>query len=162
LISAVALTQAQESALSPPASVSVELKGKQVKIDYCRPSMRGRKIVGGLVPYGTVWRTGANDATSLVTGIDLFFGDAKVPAGKYTIYTLPAEDSWKLIINKQTGQWGTEYDESQDLVRIDLSKSVLKSPIEQITIKFDKTGGDKADLVMEWEKTRLVVPVRAQ
>ena len=91
LISAAVLTQAQESALSPPASVKVELKGKQIKIDYCRPSMRGRKIIGGLVPYGMVWRTGANDATSLSTEIDLMIGDAKVPAGKYTIYTLPAK-----------------------------------------------------------------------
>jgi hypothetical protein len=84
-----------------------------------------------------------------------------VPAGKYTIYSLPSESGWKLIINKQTGQWGTVYDEKQDLARIDMQKSQTKSPVEQFTISFDKKGANSADLVMEWENTRLTVPVKA-
>jgi hypothetical protein len=147
---------------SPPAKAEVELKGKTITIDYSRPSIRGRKIMGGLVPYGQVWRTGANEATSLKTGVDLDIGGTNVPAGSYTIYSLPAEGGWKLIINKQTGQWGTEYDESQDLARIDLTKSALASPVEQFTVEFVKKGGDAADLVLEWEKTKLSVPVRAK
>jgi hypothetical protein len=142
--------------------VPVELKGKEVKIDYSRPSIRGRKIMGGLVPYGQVWRTGANEATSLTTGVDLSIGDTKVPAGKYTLYTLPGEKSWKLIINKQTGQWGTEYDQAQDLARVAMMKSALSSPVEQFTIKLEKTGADAANLVLEWETTRVAVPVRAR
>ena len=79
--------------------------------------MRGRKIMGGLVPYGKVWRTGANPATTLITKANLKIGTLDVPAGTYTIYTLPNEDQWLLIVNKQTGQWGTVYHEDQDLGR---------------------------------------------
>jgi hypothetical protein len=160
---AVAVTSgcfAQETKISPAAKAEVELKGKSVTIDYSRPYMRGRKIMGGLVPYGRVWRTGADDATSLKTAVDLEIGGVKVPAGSYTIYTLPSETTWKLIINKQTGQWGTEYDETQDLARIDLVKSALASPLEQFTIEFVKKGPDSADLILEWETTKLSVPVR--
>jgi hypothetical protein len=115
-----------------------------------------------LAPYGKIWRTGANEATSLVTAADLVIGGAKVPAGSYTIYTLPAESGWKLIINKQTGQWGTVYDEKQDLVRVDLQKSAVAQPVEQFTISFDKKGEDSANLQLDWENTRLTVAVKAQ
>jgi hypothetical protein len=153
---------AQEKLASPPGKAEVTLKGQQVTIAYSRPSMRGRKIMGGLVPYGHWWRTGANDATSLTTGVDLDIGGANVPAGKYTLYTLPSEGTWKLIINKQTGQWGTEYDQSQDLARVDMQKSKLSEPVEEFTISFDKKGADSADLVLEWETTRVSVAVKAK
>ena len=147
---------------SPPGTAEVTLKGKKITIDYSRPSMKGRKIVGELVPYGKVWRTGANEATTLKTEANLNIGGTNVPAGTYTIYSLPSEGTWKLIINKQTGQWGTEYDEKQDLARIDMQKSQTKAPVEQFTISFDKKSADTADLVIEWENTRLTVPVKAQ
>ena len=147
---------------SPPATAEVTLKGKQITIKYSRPSMRGRKIMGDLVPYGQVWRTGANDATALTTPIDLNIGGTNVPAGNYTIFTLPSADTWKLIINKQTGQWGLEYHEDQDLARVDMQKSQLSAPVEQFTISFKKKGEDSADLVLEWETTRLSVPVHAK
>src|ERR1700761_702131 len=99
---------------SPPATAEVTLNGKKIRIDYSRPSLKGRKVGKELAPYGEVWRTGANEATALTTEGDLNIGGVKVPAGKYTLYTLPAEGTWKLIINKQTGQWGTEYNKSQD------------------------------------------------
>src|ERR1700694_1675444 len=136
---------------SPPANVEVTLKDKKITIDYSRPSMKGRKVVGELVPYGKVWRTGANEATTLTTETDLNIGGTNVPAGKYTLYTLPSEGTWKLIINKRTGQWGTVYDESQDLARVDLKKSVLQSPVEQFTISFNKKNDSTADLVLQWE-----------
>jgi hypothetical protein len=153
---------AQEAKPSPPGKAEVELKGKSISIVYSRPSMRGRKIMGGLVPYGQVWRTGANDATSLKTAADLDIGGTKVPAGSYTLYTLPSADTWKLIINKQTGQFGTEYDEKQDLARVDLVKTALPTPLEQFTIEFVKSGTGAADLVLEWETTKLSVPVRTR
>jgi len=93
---------------SPPATAEVTLENKKITIDYSRPSLKGRKVGQELAPYGKVWRTGANEATALTTEIDLNIGGAKVPAGKYTLYTLPSEGTWKLIINKQTGQWGTK------------------------------------------------------
>lgn len=147
---------------SPPGTADCTIKGKKVAIAYSRPSMKGRKIMGDLVPFGKVWRTGANEATTLTSEIALNIGGVKVPAGTYTLYTLPAEGTWKLIINKQTGQWGTVYDESQDLARVDMTKTAIAVPVEQFTISLDQAGNDSADLVMEWEKTRVSVPVKAQ
>lgn len=157
-----AISAAQNSLPSPPATADVMLKGQQISISYSRPSMRGRKIMGGLVPYGEVWRTGANEATTLTTPVDLKIGGTNVPAGKYTLWTLPTETEWKLIINKQTGQWGTEYDQSQDFARVKMQKTSLSQPVEQFTISWDKKSGDSADLVLEWEKTRVSVLVSRQ
>lgn len=159
-----ALVFAQNDAKKPPASPPGKASysfadGKKVSIDYSRPYAKGRKIMGGLVPYGQVWRTGANSATSFVTDTDVTIGGTNVPAGKYTIYTLPGEMAWKLIINKQTGQWGTQYDQSQDLARIDMVAKKLSTPVEQFTISFEKTGGDSAKLKLEWENTSASVDV---
>jgi hypothetical protein len=153
---------AQEKRVSPHATADVTLKGKHVSLAYGRPSMRGRKIVGDLVPFGQVWRTGADEATAFETPVNLTIGGTVIPAGKYTLYSLPSQSGWKLIINKATGQWGTEYDESQDLVRIDMQVAKTASPVEQFTIAWSKKGADKADLVLEWENTRLTVPVVAK
>jgi hypothetical protein len=171
LLALLAFPQQQEQARppadkskrpSPPATAEVTLSGKKITIDYSRPSMRGRKIMGQVVPYGNVWRTGANEATTLTTEADLNIGGASVPAGKYTLYSLPSEGNWKLIINKQTGQWGTEYHEDQDLARVDMKKSQTSQPVEQFTMSFEKTGDKSANLVIEWENTRLSVPVQAK
>jgi hypothetical protein len=160
LFSLVAVAQ-QNPPLSPRKSAEHTFAdGKKVTIDYGSPSIRGRKIMGGLVPYGKVWRTGANTATGFVTDAGLMVGDTKVPAGKYTIYTLPNENSWQLIISKQTGQWGTEYNQPQDLARIPMKVESLNSPVEQMTFSFEKTGADSANLILEWEKTKLSVPLK--
>lgn len=147
---------------SPPAVAEVRLDGKPITIDYNTPFIRGRKIMGGLVPYGKVWRTGANPATSLKTAVNLKIGSAMVPAGSYTLYTLPSEGTWKLIINKQTGQWGTEYDQSQDLARVDMEKKTLPAPQEKMSISFENTHGNSTELHVRWEKTDVYVPVVAQ
>jgi hypothetical protein len=118
--------------------------------------------MGGLVPWDKVWRTGANEATTLTTEGALNVGGTNVPAGTYTLFTLPSESPWKLIINKQTGQWGTDYDASKDLARVDLARAETDKPAEQLTISFAKRGEDAADLVLEWENTLLTVPVKAQ
>ena len=146
--------------LSPPGSASLKFDdGKTVTIDYSRPSMRGRKIFGGLVPYGKVWRAGANAATSLKTDVGLEIGGTMVPAGSYTLYVLPSENEWKLIINKQTGQWGTEYNQGQDLARVPMKLDHLSQPMEMYTISFDKTGAGSAVLKLEWENTSASVNV---
>jgi Protein of unknown function (DUF2911) len=147
---------------SPPATAEVTLKGKKITIDYSRPSLKGRKVGQELAPYGQVWRTGANEATMFTTEVDLNIGGTKVPAGKYTLWTLPSEGTWKLIINKQTGQWGTKYDQSQDLARIDMKKTALPQTVEQFTISFDKKGENSADLNLDWENTRVSVLVKAE
>src|ERR1022692_2649304 len=146
---------------SPPGQGSIKVDdGKTVTIQYSRPSMRGRKIFGGLVPYGQVWRTGANAATSLQTDVDLTIGGANVPAGSYTLCAVPGMNSWKLIINKQTGQWGTEYSEGQDLARVDMKVTQRPSAIEPFTISLDKTSGNSATLKLEWAKTVASVDVK--
>jgi hypothetical protein len=97
---------------SEAATASVTVAGGTIDIHYNTPHMRGRKIMGGLVPYGKVWRTGANPATTLITSVPLVFGTLLVPAGTHTIYTLPGADTWQLIINNQTGQWGLTYNQA--------------------------------------------------
>jgi hypothetical protein len=160
VLSAAAKPQEDKSKRpSPPGTTECTIKGKKVTIGYSRPSLRGRKMET-LVPNGQVWRTGANEATTLTTEADLDIGGAKVPAGTYTLYTLPSAGSWKLIINKQTGQWGTEYHQEQDLARVQMTKSEIVVPVEQFTISLDQDNNTSADLIMEWEKTRLTVLVK--
>ena len=158
---AAAPTEAKKP-LSPPAQASVVLKGKTITIDYSAPSMRGRQIAGGLVPYNKVWRTGANAATTLKTPINLKIGNLAVPAGTYTIYTYPTEQGCTLIINKQTGQWGTEYDDTKDLGRVQMEAMNIADPVETFVIQFSKVTGDSTDLHLIWEKSDLSVTVTAE
>ena len=148
--------KSKQPPLSPPAHTETTINGKKVSIDYSAPSMRGRKIMGELVPFGQVWRTGANSATTLKTETDLLIGGQKVPAGTYTIYSLPGDNDWKLIINKQTGQWGTEYHQDQDLVRMPMKKEATSAPVETFKVTLSPTS-----LVMEWENTKLSVDLKA-
>jgi len=149
---------------SPPAQADATLGGKSVTIHYNAPSMRGRKIMGDLVPWDKVWRTGANPATSFVTATDLKIGTLEVPAGSYTLYTVPeqAPSSWILVINKQTGQWGTEYDQKQDLGRTEMKLKRLASPQEVMSISFENVHGNTAELHVRWETTDAWVKVEAK
>jgi len=158
-----ATTFAQSGAVpSPPATASVELKSGSITIKYGAPSMRGRKIMGELVPYGQVWRTGANDATTFATNTALKIGGTVVPAGTYTLYTLPGATSWMFIVNKQTGQWGTEYQQGQDLARIPMKVTKLAAPQEKMSISFENTSGNSTDLHIKWENTDASVAITAQ
>jgi hypothetical protein len=156
----MAYAQDAKSRPSPAATATSTINGKNVSIAYSQPSMRNRKIMGELVPYDQVWRTGANDATTLKTAADLNIGGTNVPAGTYTLYTLPSAGTWKLIINKQTGQWGTEYHPEQDLARVDMKKDALSSPVETFVINFEPKTNPNA-IVMQWESTKLSVPISA-
>ncbi len=148
-----------EKLLSPRAAAEVGLTGATINIDYGAPSVRGRKIFGGLVPYGQVWRTGANAATTLKTTGLLMIGDLHVPAGTYTIYSLPTADGWKLIVNEQTWQWGTEYNQSQDLGRVTMKVTSNAAPVETMVIDFEKTKGDETELHVKWANEDASVPV---
>jgi hypothetical protein len=150
---------------SPPASAACKFSdGKTIKIDYSSPRAKGRKIFGeasekALVPYGQVWRTGANDATTFVTDTNLNLGGKAVPAGSYTIFTVPKADAWSLVISKKTGEWGTDYPgEKEDLVRVPMTVSKTSAPVENFTIGFDQAGS-KCTLRMEWENTRASVEI---
>lgn len=153
---------AKKTLASPPADTSQTVEGKKVSIHYNAPSKKGREIFGGLVPYDQVWRTGANPATALKTEANLKIGTATVPAGSYTLYTLPSTGIWKLIINKQTGQWGTKYDQSQDLARVDMKKTTLPSPQESMSITLDPFQGKRSTLHVKWDTTDVSVPVTSE
>ncbi|MGD1044909.1 MAG: DUF2911 domain-containing protein [Bacteroidota bacterium] len=142
---------------SPRDSSVLVINDKRLSVNYCRPSMRGRKIMGSVVPYGVVWRTGANAATSFVTQTDIVVSGVTVPRGSYTLYTLPSSKQWRLIINKQTGQWGTVYNEKFDLARIPLKKIILKQPVEKFTITLERISEKTGVMKLAWEKTQLFV-----
>lgn len=147
---------------SPAATAEVSLDGKKVVVRYNAPSARGRKIMGDVVPYGKVWRTGANPATTLVTAANLKVGTLTVPAGTYTLYTLPTADAWMLIVNKQTGQWGTVYKEEMDLGRTAMIGNPLAKPQETMSISFENTKRASTELHVKWESTDRFVTVTAE
>jgi len=153
-----AAQQTKSKRPSPPANAECRFaSGKTIKVDYSSPRAKGRKIFGDLVPYGKVWRTGANEATSFVTDTDLTAGGKDIPAGSYTIFTIPDADKWTLIINKKTGEWGIPYKyESEELARVDMSVSKTPAPVENFTIAFDHQGGT-CTMRVEWENTRAQV-----
>jgi hypothetical protein len=148
---------------SPPASATCDLGGgKNIKTDYSSPRMKGRKIYGELVPYGKVWRTGANEATTFVTSSDVVVGGKTVPAGSYTLFTVPNADKWTLIVNKKTGEWGIPYKyESDELARVDMKVSKLPSPVENFTISYEKSGNG-CTMNMDWESSRASVDITAK
>jgi len=160
---ALTLIVACQKRSSTAASASCDLGGgKTITTNYCSPRMKGRKIYGSLVPFGQVWRAGANEATTFVTSSDIVVGGRSVPAGSYTIFTIPAADKWILIINKKTGEWGIPYKyENDELARVDMKVSKLAAPVENFTIAYDRSGNGSI-LRMDWETTRASVDIAAK
>ena len=157
LIAAAVFVHAQQDKSkcpSPPATAKCELAGgKSVTIDYSSPRKKGRTIFQDVVKYGEIWRTGANEATTFVTTSDLMVGGTHVPAGSYTIFTVPNKDKWTLVISKKTGEWGTDYPgEKEDLARIDMKAGTSSTPVENFTISFDK-GAKGCTLKLAWDTT---------
>jgi hypothetical protein len=148
---------------SPPASASCDLGGgKTIKSDYSSPRVKGRKIYGELVPFGQVWRTGANEATTFVTSADIVVGGTNVPAGSYTIFTVPNTDQWSLVISKGTGEWGTQYPgQDKDLARVNMKVSKLSAPVENFKISYEKSGSG-CTMNIDWENTRASVDIKAK
>jgi hypothetical protein len=137
---------------SPHDTVEWTIDGAKITLSYGRPYLKGRPLET-LTPAGKIWRTGADEATTMITDKQLMFGSLIVNPGTYTVYTVPGAGTWKLVVNKQTGQWGTEYNEGQDLGRADLKVEKLDKPVEQFTISIDDTpGGGK--LRLEWGGVR--------
>ena len=156
---------------SPPDCVDMKFSdGSMIVIQYSRPRLRNpdnggpREVFGFRVPYGQVWRAGADEATSFVTDTNLKIGDANVPSGAYTLYVLPERRKpWKLILNKKTGQWGMPYPgKSSELARIDMDSGIQRKTVDQLTIAFDSQSGDAAMLTLEWEGWRAAVKVVKQ
>ena len=131
--------------------------GATITISYGRPSMRGRKIFGALVPYNKVWMPGADEVTVLQTTSALQFKDFTLPAGSYSIYTMPSEQQWMLIINKKLGQWHTLYPAADDLAKLPMTAEHLDTPVEQLTLSAVPRP-DGGAFQLEWETTRFSVP----
>ena len=144
---------------SPPAQAQCKFSdGKTITVDYSSPRAKGRKIFGELVPYGQVWRTGANEATTFVVNENLVAAKGtNIPAGSYTIFTVPTADKWTLIISKHTGEWGIPYKyESEEVARVPMSVSKTAAPVENFTISFDQTRGG-CTMQLSWENTQASV-----
>lgn len=147
---------------SPPATATATVAGGTIDIRYNTPHLRGRHVGGPeIVPYGQVWRTGANPATTLITSVPLMFGTLLVPAGTHTIYTLPTADTWQLIINKQTGQWGTEYKQDMDLGRVPMKAKPMTTPQEVMSITFENTTKATTEMHVRWDTTDRYVTISA-
>jgi len=154
------VVRAAQNKPSPPAQATCDLGGgKSLTVDYSSPRAKGRKIYGGLVPYGEVWRAGANAATTFVTTADLMVGGSHVPAGSYTLFAIPDKDKWTLVISKKTGEWGIPYPGADsDLLRVGMKASTLPAGVENFTITLDKSGSG-CTLEMDWETTRASVAI---
>lgn len=147
-----------ECSSQPPKSPRVSAEGNDVTVSYGQPSKRGRVIFGELVPYGKVWRTGANEATEITFGKDAVFGGKPVKKGTYALFTIPTENEWTVILNSELKQWGAYgYDKvkDKDVLNIKVPSKKLDQEVEEMTIRFDESN----NLIIEWDKTQVSVPV---
>jgi hypothetical protein len=151
-------TAAAQRYTSPPASANATIGGKQITVDYYAPSMHGRKIMGSLVPYGRVWCPGANVATGLTTPTGLQIGSLKLPKGTWSIWAIPGEKEWTLVVNKQSGQHHLDYDPAEDFGRTKMEVKTLASPVETFRIELTANGGNKGTLALIWETTEASIP----
>ncbi len=149
-------------ALSGRAETTASIGGATISVDHGQPSKRGREVWGALVPWGEVWRTGANRATHLTTDRDLVLGGLAVPAGTYTLYSVPQPDGGLLIVNRQTGQGGTTYNADQDLGRVALTRSALDETVEDFAIAIEPTSETAGRLVLRWDRDAFSVPVTVE
>jgi hypothetical protein len=158
-ITALAQPRQRSPYTSPQADSAVTIAGKKISVEYYAPSAHGRKVMGGLVPYGQVWCTGANWATKLTTEADLEIAGLKLPKGSYSIWTVPNEKEWTLIINSETGQFHLNYDQSRDFGRTKMVVKTLPSPVETFKVQLTSSGDNKGTLALTWENTEASVPL---
>ena len=144
---------------SPAETAKFDQNGLTVQVDYCRPYKKGREIFGKLLPYGQVWRTGANEATIFEVKQDIKVGDKTLKSGKYTLWTVPNADKWTIVLNSETGQWGKMYDEKKDVLRLDVPVGNTAESMEQFKVDFAAVEGG-ADMVLSWDNTEVKVPIR--
>ena len=145
---------------SPTQTIKQNFGLSNVELSYSRPGMKGRMIFGDLVPFGKVWRTGANNATTVTFGDAVTIGGTKIPAGKYGLLTIPDKKSWTIIISKQTDVTSpAEYKQDQDMVRVEANTLALETPVETFTMQFANIKPTTCDLRMMWDKTAVALPI---
>ncbi|MDQ8183198.1 DUF2911 domain-containing protein [Pelagicoccus sp. SDUM812005] len=156
-----AAAQLKTPAASPHSLLEQTVGLTEVAIDYSRPSVKGREIFGGLVPYGQVWRTGANQPSKISFSDEVTLGGETIPAGQYALYTIPGRDQWTVIVYKSTDLWGAMgYDPKGDLVRFVVKPTQLSSPVESMTFTIDALRNDGAVLNLDWDRTRISMPLQ--
>ncbi len=153
-----------EGRKSPLDSVTFRIAGKPIKVCYGRPSARGRTMIGGQIAYGKLWRTGANEPTMIHATGPITLAGLKVPAGTYSLYTVPGKTEWEVIVNRSTTQWGAESGYTDDVKKQELGRGKVKpeslsAPVEAFTMRAEPGSGEAKALVLEWEKTRVRIPV---
>ena len=144
---------------SPTQTVKQDFGISSVELIYSRPGMKGRKIFGDLVPYGKVWRTGANQATRIKFADDVTIGGQAIKAGEYALFTIPNEKEWEIIINKGSANWGTDYKQADDIARVKVKSMKLEQPVESFTMQFANVKANTAELQIMWDKTAVAVPI---
>ena len=142
---------------SPEDQAMFKSGGDYIKVDYCRPSKKGRNIFGDLLPYGTVWRTGANEATVIELNKDYSVNGKILKAGKHSLFTIPGKDEWTIIFNEQTGQWGTIYNEDRDEMRTSVPSEKIENAVEKFTIEFEQKN-KTIYMVLKWDDTQVKIP----
>lgn len=156
LVTSVTALVAQDKPSSPQATVEGKVGSANIKIVYCQPSARGRKIMGGLVPYGEVWRTGANDATTIEFDKAVKIEGKDLAAGKYSLFTIPGENEWTVIINKDAKQWGAfKYKQESDVLRVMVKPTKTPAMVETFSINLGKD-----EVLMKWENTAVAFKVK--
>jgi hypothetical protein len=162
LISESFAQEALKPRLSPLEMVTLKFEDTYIKITYGRPHKRGRDLFGDLIPYGEVWRTGANEATEITITKDIKMAGKKVNAGTYTVFTIPYQDRWTVILNEELGQWGAyNYNPEKDILRFDVQVTRIDSVYEPFTIEFEQNE-NSAFLLMMWEQTKVAIPIQFQ
>ena len=147
-------------AVSPRQTVEQQFSVTKISIEYGRPAVKGRKVFGELVPFGQVWRAGANEATKITFGQEVLFGGQKVKKGTYALYIVPQEKEWKIILNRGVNNWGAyTYDAKDDVATTTVPVKMMNEKMERFTINFEDITDEKLNLVFEWDKTRADVPV---
>jgi len=151
---------------SPPAVASYHENGIDIDVNYSQPGKKGRYIFGraedkALAPYGRVWRTGANEATVIKIGENVTFAGEPVQAGSYSLWTIPGQSAWKVILNRETGQWGTEYNDGKDFLKQNVRIRVKRKVEELFKIYFqkDSTG---VNMILSWDQTEAIIPIQLQ
>ena len=153
---------------SPETSAQFDKNGLKIEISYSQPSKKGREIFGNaaaddkvkiVVPYGKVWRTGANEATEIEINRDITIGGQALKAGKYSLFTIPNQDKWTIIFNSEISLWGINHDEKNDVLRVDVPAMMRDEVLEKFTISLKEAEGG-ADMILEWDKTKVVVPIK--
>ncbi|GIW53126.1 MAG: hypothetical protein KatS3mg081_2481 [Gemmatimonadales bacterium] len=148
---------------SPPDSAVATVDGARIKVCYSRPSARGRTIMGGLVPYGEPWRLGANEATSIHLPFAAEIAGVRVEPGSYSLYVIPRENEWTVVVNRSVERWGIPIDDgvrAQDVGRGTVPVERLDQHVEQLTLRFGSVRQGATELIVEWEHTRVRIPIR--